>query len=77
MADCKICSPKAIEVGYRANSHLVAEPNVVCHEAAGTVGSCISDDQRVVDAVSRKLFAEKSALADGQYIFVLADNLCS
>ena len=24
MADCKICSPKAIEVGYRANSHLVA-----------------------------------------------------
>ena len=77
MADCKICSPKAIEVGYRANSHLVAEPNVVCHEAADTAGSCISDNQRVFGAVSRELFAGKSAPADGQYTFVLVDNLCS
>ena len=77
MADCKICSPKAIEVGYRANSHLVAEPNVVCHEAAGTVGQRIVDDQRVFDAVSRELFAEMSALAVGQHTFVLVDNLLS
>ena len=75
LADCKICSPKAIEVGYRANSHLPAEPNAVCHEAAGTVGQRIFDDQRIFDAVSRELFAEMSALADGQHTFVLADNL--
>ena len=77
MPDCKICSPKAIEVGYRANSHLVAEPSVVCHEAVDTAGSCMSDNQRVFDAVSRELSAEKSALAVGQHTFVLADNLCS
>ena len=77
MADCKICSPKAIEAGYRANSHLVAEPSVVCHVAVDTVGSCMSDNQRVLDAVSTELFADKSAPADGQYTFVLVDNLCS
>ena len=77
MADGKICSPKAIEVGYRASGHLVAEPNVVCHEVAGTVGQRIFGDQRIFDAVSRELFAEMSALADGQCTFVLADNLCS
>ena len=77
MADCKICSPKKIEVGYRANSHLVAEPNVVRHEAAGTVGQRIFGDQRIFDAVSRELFAERSALAVGRHTFVLADNLLS
>ena len=81
MADCKICSPKAIEVGYRANSHLPAEPNAVCCEVAGTVGQRIFDgqrildDQRIFDAVSRELAADMSALADGQHTLVFAENL--
>ena len=73
MADGKICSPKAIEVGYRANIHLPAEPNAVCCEVAGTVGQRIFDGQRILDGqrifdvVSRVLAADMSALADGQH----------
>ena len=75
MVDCNKCSPKAIEAGYRASSHSIAEPSVVCYEAVDTAGSCMSHNQRVFDAVSRELFADKSALADGQYTFVLVENL--
>ena len=81
MADCRICSPKAIEVGYRANIHLPAESNAVCCEVAGTVGQRIFDGQRILDgqrifdAVSRVLAADMSALADGQHTLVFAENL--